>query len=32
MAIGAVLSHEDWSIEFFSEKLDEAKQKYSAYN
>jgi hypothetical protein len=31
-AIGAVLSQEDWPIAYFSEKLNEAKVKYSNYD
>jgi len=31
-AIGAVLSQEDRSIEYFSDKLKEAKEKYSTYD
>jgi hypothetical protein len=31
-SIGAVLSQEDISIAYFSEKLNEAKEKYSAYD
>jgi hypothetical protein len=31
-AIGAVLSQEDIPIAYFSEKLDEAKVKYSMYD
>ena len=30
-AIGAVLSQEDKSVAYFSEKLNEARQKYSSY-
>jgi hypothetical protein len=31
-AIGAVLSQEDRSIAYFSEKMNEAKVKYSTYD
>ena len=31
MAIGVVLGQEDKSVAYFSEKLNEAKQKYSSY-
>jgi hypothetical protein len=31
-AIGAVLSQEDRSVPYFSEKMDEAKMKYSTYD
>jgi hypothetical protein len=31
-AIGAVLSKEDRLVAYFSEKLDEAKLKYSTYD
>jgi hypothetical protein len=31
-SIGEVLSHEDRSITYFSEKLNEAKEKYSTYD
>ena len=31
MAIGAMLSQEDKSVAYFSEKLNEAIQKYSSY-
>jgi hypothetical protein len=31
-AVGAVLSQEDKPVAYFSEKLDEAKMKYSTYN
>jgi hypothetical protein len=31
-AIGAVLSQEDRPISYFSEKLNEAKEKYSMYD
>ena len=32
MAIGVVLSQDDKLIAYFSEKLNDAKQKYSTYN
>jgi len=32
MAIGAVLSQEDKPVAFFSEKLNESRQKYSSYD
>lgn len=32
MAIGAVLSQEDSSVAYFSEKLNESRQKYSTYD
>ena len=31
MAIGAVLSQEDKSMDYFSEKFNEARHKYSSY-
>ena len=31
-AIGAVLSQDDRPLAYFSEKLNEAKQKYSSYD
>ena len=32
VAIGTVLSQEDMPIAYFSEKLNDAKQKYSSYD
>ena len=32
LAIGVVVSQEDHPIAFFSDKLNEAKQKYSTYD
>ena len=32
VAVGAVLSQEQRPIEYFSEKLNEAKKKYSSYD
>lgn len=31
-AIGAILSQEGFPIAYFSEKLNEAKKKYSSFN
>ena len=32
MCIGAILNEEDWPLAYFSEKLNDAKHKYSTYN
>ena len=32
VAVGAVLSQEQWPVAYFSEKLNESKQKYSSYD
>jgi len=31
MGIWSVLSQEEWPVEFFSEKLNEARQKWTTY-